>query len=93
MGKEKEFSSSLTPVIVLWAAAGLILFFTFSGNRISISYLSAVALRRLIVLGGAAIILGLICGAVREWWRSLWPAVILHAASAIIAWIVFSYWL
>jgi hypothetical protein len=42
---------------------------------------------------GAALILGLICGAVREWWRSLWPAVILHAASAIVAWIVFSYWL
>jgi hypothetical protein len=42
---------------------------------------------------GAALIVGLICGAVREWWRSLWAAVILHAASAIVAWIVFSYWL
>jgi hypothetical protein len=37
---------------------------------------------------GAALIVGLICGGVREWWRSLWAAVVLHAASAIVAWIV-----
>jgi hypothetical protein len=42
---------------------------------------------------GAALIVGLICGGVREWWRSLWAVVILHAASAIAAWVVFSYWL
>jgi hypothetical protein len=39
---------------------------------------------------GAALIFGLICGAVREWWRSLWGAVILHAATAVAAWFVFS---
>jgi hypothetical protein len=38
----------------------------------------------------AAMIFGLICGAVREWWRSLWAAVILHAFAAIAAWFVFS---
>jgi membrane protease YdiL (CAAX protease family) len=37
---------------------------------------------------GAALIFGLVCGAVRERSRSVWAPVILHAASAIIAWIV-----
>jgi hypothetical protein len=46
-----------------------------------------------VVWFGAALILGLICGGVREWWRSLWAPVILHAVSAIAAWIAFSYWL
>jgi hypothetical protein len=42
---------------------------------------------------GFALIFGLLCGAVRERWRSVWAAVILHAASAITAWLVLSYWL
>jgi len=42
---------------------------------------------------GSALAFGLLCGAVRERWRSVWAAVILHAASAITAWIVLSYWL
>ena len=37
---------------------------------------------------GAALMVGLICGGVREWWRSLWAAVFLHAVSAITAWFV-----
>ena len=37
---------------------------------------------------GAALIFGLVCGGVRERSRSVWAAVILHAASAIIAWFV-----
>jgi membrane protease YdiL (CAAX protease family) len=37
---------------------------------------------------GAALIFGLLCGGVRERSRSVWAAVILHSASAIIAWIV-----
>ena len=37
---------------------------------------------------GAALIFGLVCGGVRERSRSVWAAVILHAASAIVAWIV-----
>jgi hypothetical protein len=42
---------------------------------------------------GAALIFGLVCGGVRERSRSVWAAVILHLASAVAAWIVFSYWL
>jgi hypothetical protein len=41
----------------------------------------------------AAMVVGLICAAAREWWRSLWAAVILHAVVAIAAWLVFAYWL
>ena len=37
---------------------------------------------------GATLIFGLVCGGVRERSRSVWAAVILHSASAIIAWIV-----
>ncbi|MCW8984843.1 MAG: hypothetical protein OQK55_05845, partial [Thermoanaerobaculales bacterium] len=37
---------------------------------------------------GAALILGLVCGGVRERSRSVWAAVILHALSAVVAWIV-----
>jgi membrane protease YdiL (CAAX protease family) len=37
---------------------------------------------------GAALIFGLVCGGVRERTRSVWAAVILHASSAMIAWIV-----
>jgi membrane protease YdiL (CAAX protease family) len=37
---------------------------------------------------GAALIFGLVCGGVRERSRSVWAAVILHAVSAIAAWIV-----
>jgi len=39
---------------------------------------------------GAALIFGLVCGGVRERARSVWAAVLLHATSAIIAWIVLS---
>jgi hypothetical protein len=39
---------------------------------------------------GAALIFGLVCGGVRERSRSVWAAVILHLASAVAAWIVFS---
>jgi membrane protease YdiL (CAAX protease family) len=41
----------------------------------------------------SALVFGLLCGVVRERWRSVWAAVILHAASAITAWLVLSYWL
>ena len=37
---------------------------------------------------GAALIFGLVCGGVCERSRSVWAAVVLHAASAIIAWII-----
>jgi len=36
---------------------------------------------------GAALIFGLVCGGVRERSRSVWAAVLLHATSAIVAWI------
>jgi hypothetical protein len=39
---------------------------------------------------GAALVFGLVCGGVRERSRSVWAAVILHAASAIVAWAVLS---
>jgi hypothetical protein len=42
---------------------------------------------------GSALAFGLLCGTVRERWRSVWAAVVLHVGSAITAWIVFSYWL
>jgi hypothetical protein len=36
----------------------------------------------------AAFLVGVVCGCVREWWRSVWAAAILHAASAFVAWMV-----
>ena len=36
--------------------------------------------------GGASLVFGLLCGITRERWRSLWAAVVLHAASAVTAW-------
>ena len=46
-----------------------------------------------LVVDGSGAQTSLICGAVREWWRSLWAAVILHAFAATAAWYVLTHWL
>jgi hypothetical protein len=35
---------------------------------------------------GAALVMGMVLGAVRECWRSVWAAVVLHAVTAAIVW-------